>query len=144
MAGRGTLISLILSLGLILATDARCDDVVITVPRYHGYVTKLSQQALTAIFGMRLTVWPDGTPIRVFVFPDDAPVHAQCCKQVLHVFPHQMRAAWDRLVFSGTGQAPEIVTSPHEMKSRLEQTPGAIGYLTKEFIDDSVSILSLY
>lgn len=103
----------------------------------------LSRHALSAIFGMRLTIWPDGTPIRVFVLPDYDPAHAAFCKQVLHVFPHQLRAAWDRLVFSGTGQAPEPVASLLEMRSRLARTEGGIGYLTKDLIDETVDVLPL-
>ena len=40
-------------------------------------------------------------------------------------------SAWDRLVFSGTGQAPDTVTSTEEMLARVASTPGAIGYLSQ-------------
>lgn len=95
----------------------------------------LSESGLRAIFGMRLRTWPDGSPIRVYVLPDRHPLHAQFCKRLLGVFPHQMRSAWDRLVYSGTGQAPLEVSSEEEMRAKIASTPGAIGYLKKASID---------
>lgn len=117
------------------------EEVVVAVQKSRVSSTPISRYVLAAIFGMRLTTWPDGTSIRVFVLPDDNHVHSLFCKQVLHVFPHQLRTAWDRLVYSGTGQSPEILSSEREMRARIANTPGSIGYLTKETLDDSVAIL---
>ena len=76
----------------------------------------LSLSSLRAIFSMRMTQWPDGTPIRVFVLGDKNPIHAEFSKQVLGVFPHQLRRAWNRQIYSGTGQAPSKVESEAEMR----------------------------
>lgn len=103
----------------------------------------LSKGTLRAIFGMRLHEWPDGTPIRVFVMPDQAPLHVTFSKEKLNVFPYQLRSAWDRLVFSGTGQAPETVNSLEEMLVKVASTPGAIGYLTKSKIGGKVNVLQV-
>ncbi len=101
----------------------------------------LSKNLLRSIFSMRLRTWRDGLPVRVFVLPDDAPLHSIFAKQKLNVFPYQLRSAWDRLVFSGTGQAPFVVYSEEEMRARIATTPGAIGYLSRTKIDDSVQIV---
>jgi hypothetical protein len=45
------------------------------------------------------------------------------------MFPYQLRRVWDRQLFSGTGQAPSVVTSQDEMLRRVAATPGAIGYV---------------
>ena len=85
-------------------------------------------------------------------------------KEILGVFPHQLRTAWDRLVFSGTGQAPlevadeeemririagidgtrpVVVGSEEEMREKLAQNAGAIGYLSREMIDERVRVLQV-
>ncbi|MCP4407501.1 MAG: hypothetical protein GY807_07025 [Gammaproteobacteria bacterium] len=99
--------------------------------------------ALRAIFSMRLRSWPDGTPVHVFVMEDEARVHVSFTKKKLDVFPHQLRYFWDRLVYSGTGQAPTTVDSEKEMLKMVAATPGAIGYLTEGMIDDTVHVLGL-
>jgi len=122
----------------------------------------IARNTLSAIFGMRLRAWENGTPIRVYVLPDNHAVHIAFCKQILGVFPHQYRTAWDRLVYSGTGQAPleveseeqmrarlagtrgeapVVVGSEEEMRTRVSGTAGAIGYLTRKMIDESITVL---
>jgi ABC-type phosphate transport system substrate-binding protein len=98
----------------------------------------VTQQQLRAIVGMRVRNWSDGSLIHVFVLPDRNPIHIVYSKQVLGMFPHQLRKAWDRQVYSGTGQAPTKVNSVEEMLRKIAETPGAIGYLPEEKIDDSV------
>ncbi len=120
---------------------AQAEDVVVAIKKGTPTTSPISRYVLSAIFGMRLTTWPDGSAIRVFVLPDDNHIHSIFCKQVLQIFPHQLRSAWDRLVYSGTGQAPEVSGSEQEIRTRIANTPGAIGYLTKENLDDSVAIL---
>ena len=84
-----------------------------------------------------------GRSIRVYVLPDDNAVHVAFSKQILGVFPHQLRTAWDRLVYSGTGQAPLEVASEEEMRARVAGTAGAIGYLSRKMIDESVTVLQV-
>ncbi|WP_245549435.1 hypothetical protein [Methylomicrobium album] len=89
---------------------------------------QLTTETIREIFFMRLSTWPDGTPIHVFVLPDNHPLHIRFAKEILGVYPFQLRSAWDRLVFSGTGVSPTTVESEEEMRARIESTPGAIGY----------------
>ena len=103
--------------------------------------TSVSRNGLSAIFRMRLRQWQDGSPITVFVLHDNNPLHQKFCKQVLNVFPHQMRRSWNKLVFSGTGQAPVTVSSKEEMVDKIASTPGAIGYLSDEDISENIKIL---
>ena len=105
--------------------------------------SQISHTELQAIFTMRMRVWPDGLPIRVFVLGDNTPEQAEFAKKLLDIFPYQLRRYWDRLVFSGTGQAPIELNSSAEMYSRIASTPGAIGYLPTEHIGNQVRIIKV-
>ncbi|PSJ15922.1 hypothetical protein C7H79_16365, partial [Nitrosomonas supralitoralis] len=59
------------------------------------------------------------------------------------VFPYQLRSTWDRLVYSGTGQAPITVNSAEEMLARVANTPGSIGYLWRVNINENVNVLEI-
>ncbi len=143
---------------------ANSEEVVVAVNPATPAGNAIARNTLSAIFGMRLRTWKNGTPICVYVLPDNNPVHGMFCKQILGVFPHQYRTAWDRLVFSGTGQAPLEVTSEEEMRAslagtrgeapvvvgseeemrqKIATTSGAIGYLTRKMINESVTVLPL-
>lgn len=96
-----------------------------------------------AIFSMRLRTWSDGSSTTVFVLNDNVPLHAEFTKKILDTFPYQLRRAWDRLVFSGTGQAPIEVDNIDEMYQRIVSTPGAIGYLPDERVNSRVRVLKV-
>jgi hypothetical protein len=95
------------------------------------------------LFSMQLRTWPDGSAVRVFVLPDDNPVHRAFAKDQLSLYPRQLRRVWDRQLYSGTGQVPDMVASEVEMRARVATTPGAIGYLSSEMIDDTVRVLKI-
>ncbi|MCP5275712.1 MAG: hypothetical protein H6936_12865 [Burkholderiales bacterium] len=103
-------------------------DVVIKIN--HGSLenAELNQEQLRRIFFSRQTHWPDGTPVRAFVLPDKHPLHIRFSKEILGVYPYQLRSVWDRMMYSGTGVPPITVKNVEEKRSKFEQTLGAIGY----------------
>jgi ABC-type phosphate transport system substrate-binding protein len=106
-------------------------------------ISWLSRDTTRAIFAMRQRTWPDGQAVQVFVLNNSNPVHARFVKERLTVYPHQLQLAWDRMVFSGTGQAPNRVVDQTEMRERVANTSGAIGYLEREYLDDSIQVISM-
>lgn len=103
----------------------------------------ISKNGISAIFYMRLRRWNDGSPITVYVLQDDDPLHKKFCKQRLNVFPDQIRKAWDKLVFSGTGQAPMLLENKEEMLKKVSETRGAVGYLSGKDLTANVEILEI-
>jgi ABC-type phosphate transport system substrate-binding protein len=101
-------------------------------------VETLSRSMVRSIFSMRMTSWPDGLPIQVFVLGDKTALHAEFSKQILGVFPHQLRRAWNRQIFAGTGQAPAKLESEEEMREMVAKTPGAIGYISEDKMNDQI------
>jgi len=115
--------------------------VVVTSPGTNSNEIPLNQ--LRAIFVMRQSKWNDGSPVRVLVFGDNTAEHQAFSKDVLRFFPRQLRQAWDSQVFSGLGQYPEQVDSVEDMLAKIKTTPGSIGYIFKNNVNDSVRILKV-
>lgn len=122
---RGFVMAVLLSVGV---DSTLAGDLVIRVSGVELPPGYLSQDHLREIFFVRITNWPNGMPIRVFVLPDQNPIHIRFTKEKLGVYPYQLRSAWDRMIYSGTGVPPTVVDSVDEMRARLKATPGAIGY----------------
>ncbi len=137
----GVVVSLGLAVRAVPVDGVAAESVEVVVAAQPAVEEPLTVNALRAIFGMRLRTWPNGEPIRVFVLRDDHPLHTAFCKRVINIYPHQLRLAWDRLVFSGTGQAPISVATEEEMRAKVASTPGAIGYLRRSMIDGGVRTL---
>ena len=91
----------------------------------------LDRGFLRAVFTMRMRQWPDGSPVRVFVLPDDNPLSDRFYREQLGMYTYVLRNGWDRMVFTGTGLAPTVVQSEQEMSERVRSTPGAIGFVRK-------------
>lgn len=118
------------------APAAFAEDLVVITHTPHEQMTR---STLRAIFAMRLRQWSDNdSPITVFVLRSSDPLHAEFCKRILEIFPYQLQRVWDRLVYSGTGQAPIELTSMDEIKHKVSSTVGAIGYITTDRLDEHV------
>ncbi len=119
-----------LAIGLLLSFCETAQSIDLVINRDVSQET-MSRNTLRSIFSMRKTLWPDGKPIHVFVMPDKTSLHTDFSKQLLGLFPHQLRRVWNRQIYSGMGQAPTKVESEEEMREMVAQTPGAIGYLSE-------------
>jgi len=129
---------------MLAGTVAGAQEMTIAVVAHPDVTTQhLTRDTTRATFAMRQRTWPDGQAVRVFVLDNNHPVHARFAKEQLAVYPHQLQLAWDRMVFSGTGQAPNRVRDQREMLERIATTPGALGYLEREYLDDRVQVISM-
>ncbi len=100
---------------------------------------ELDRRLLLSIYIGRVTIWPDGQPIRVFTLADNHALHQQFCRELLRTYPYVLRTAWDKLVYTGTGFAPITVANEQAMRERVAATPGAIGYVSVGDEDASVA-----
>lgn len=106
-------------------------------------VESLTRNEARLYMTMRLNEWPNGRHAQVFVLPDNHPLHERVAKGILGLYPYQLRRAWDRQLFSGTGPAPIAVSTESEMIERVARTPGAIGYAHSDAVDASVRRLEV-
>jgi len=118
---------LLLTLFMLMSGPVLAESMVITHPKVP--LESVSKQFLLSVFATQNRVWSNGLPIKVFVLPDEHPLHVEFTKGTLGVFPYQLRNIWDRVIDAGAGVTPEQVVSPAEMMRRVQSTPGAVGYL---------------
>lgn len=128
-----------LLIGCLIFTPNLVAQVLIT--HAQNTITELSKNKLRAIFAMRTAHWADGSPIHVFVLEDDNILHAEFCKDILGMYPYQLRRIWDRQVFSGTGIAPITVKTEQEMIEKVSQTHGSIGYIHSKMSHSSIKTI---
>lgn len=124
---------------MALVSVASATEIVVnqSVPLEHFSLNKTR-----AIFTMRQRFWSNGKKINVFILADNDPLHKSFAKNNLNMFPHQLRRVWDRMVFSGTGQAPVTLKTEAEMLERIANTPDAIGYLGNRTENEKIRLFS--
>ncbi|BFM18231.1 hypothetical protein R50073_44140 [Maricurvus nonylphenolicus] len=126
-----------------LAAPAVAENAIHLAMHPPPHLDKMTVNQARSIFSMRLRAWPDGSPITVFVMEDSNPNHKLFVRSILALLPHQLRRQWDRLVYTGIGQAPIEVKDEHEMIQRLVSTPGSIGYIRTGKDNETLRILPL-
>lgn len=131
----GTVLAILSGVG-----PARAVEIIV----HPGVTTSVVSRPLARlIFGAKVTRWDDGAAIRVFVLPDESPLHQEMSKGILNVYPYQLRVAWDRIIYTGIGLAPIQVANESEMRKQVASVPGAIGYIGRVLNNDKVRALSV-
>lgn len=97
-----------------------------------------SKVDIRAIFTMQKRFWLNNKQIKVYTLSDSSPLHKDFVKNILNMFPHQIRLVWDRMTFSGTGIAPIELDSEQEMMDKIANTPDSIGYLSQKPSNENI------
>ena len=105
-------------------------------------VEKISSRDLKRIFLGEKTTWPHNKEkIRVAVFKKAA-LHKEFLRDILKKSPLQFSLHWKRILFTGTGSAPNIFNTDAEVKEFVKANPTAIGYISPQSLDDTVKKIS--
>ena len=103
----------------------------------------LDKDQVRRIFTMYQTNWSDSQPIVVYVLAQKNTAHQLFSREVLGLFPYQLERIWNKLVYSGLGEAPIKVNSEQEMLEKIQQQPGSIGYIMSLNAPADVNIINL-
>ncbi len=53
----------------------------------------------------------------------------------------QLKSYWSRLIFTGKGQAPQVVGGDADVKSMVANNPNIIGYIDEGAVDGTVKVI---
>ncbi len=53
----------------------------------------------------------------------------------------QLKSYWSRLIFTGKGQAPQVVGNDGDIKSMVATNPNLLGYIEEASVDSSVKVI---
>jgi len=56
---------------------------------------------------------------------------------------NKLKAYWAKIVFAGKGMPPKIFNSDADVISWVASTPGAVGYVDSDAVNDSVKVLMI-
>ncbi len=106
-------------------------------------IGEIDLNSLRAIYSLRQLSWPDGTEVTVFVLDVEGDTHRQFCRDILKVYPHQLKKGWDRMEYTGRARGPQVVQSEKMLLDLVKQIPGAIGYVHQVVETVDVHVLSV-
>ncbi|PLX81939.1 MAG: ABC transporter substrate-binding protein [Desulfuromonas sp.] len=135
------IVSVLFLLGMALGDPSQAADYVVINHRENPVSTLSAQEAKNIFLGKKST-WPEGEAITVFLQGQTA-VNGSFTRGVVKKTPEQFFTYWRKALFSGTGIPPKCLAEDRAMKKSVASTPGAIGYISPEALDDTVKVVEI-
>lgn len=102
---------------------------------------KISPERMTQIYLRQQQNWPDGQAIQPIDLREGSGLRRAFYDQVTGRSPGQLRAFWARQSFTGMGLPPRQVDSDEDVTRLVQNTPGAIGYVSRKPSGANVKVL---
>lgn len=131
----------IMLLTLLLMVQSVCYSTDIILWKENSDTITLDRYYLQKIFSKKISRWPNGMNIQVFTKPLHSIEHRDFVVNILGLSPFY----YEQLLESQTyaGRTASVVEVPNDgiMIMRVEQTPGAIGYINYEVYVGSKKVI---
>jgi ABC-type phosphate transport system substrate-binding protein len=135
------ILSGMLALGLGLCTRSAVADVVAVVSAKSA-ITALSKSALTDIFLGKASRFPNGTQAVPIDQGEGTAVRDEFYATFTGKTAAQMKAYWSKIIFTGRGLPPRVLSNSKDLKQLLTEDPRAIGYIERSAVDSSIKVLN--
>jgi ABC-type phosphate transport system substrate-binding protein len=130
----------VIGLALSLATGAVQADVVAVVSSKSA-VTTLSKNQVADIFLGKAARFPNGSPAVPIDQAEASIVREAFYTKFTGKSAAQMKAHWSKIIFTGRGKPPRVVSNSLEARTLIAANPQAIGYIERDSVDGSVKVL---
>lgn len=124
-----------------VSTQASAEDQIVVIANRSTPVDKVEPDQATQIFLKQVQTWPDGKTIVPVDIKEGSPLRAEFYSKITGRSTGQLRAYWARQAFTGMGFPPKQVPSPEEVVKYVQNTPGAVGYVSKPQVEPQVKVL---
>lgn len=124
---------------LLIPVAAGAEIVVVASPELA--VTSLSKDEVRQLFTGRTTRL-GGQRVRLLDLPAEHPARERFYQAIVGKTLSQMQSHWARQVFTGHGEPPSGTDGPEEVQARASKSPGYIGYLPADEVnEDALRVL---
>lgn len=104
-------------------------------------LSKISKSEVSDIFLGRADEFANGKAAEPLDQINSSPTRRQFIKAVLGMDEGALKSHWSKLMFSGKGQPPEMLSSDEEIRAAIAANPHGIGYINRSLVDESVKVV---
>ena len=124
---------------LLLSVEIAADIALVTHPE--NPLTTLDIADARRLFLKQTYVFPGGGRAQVATLGRHSELQLEFERNVLNMSSSQLKTYWAKYLFTGQNRPPREFNSEEEIKQWIAVTPGALGYLHVNQVDDSVKVL---
>lgn len=131
-------ITLAATMALLCAT-AQAELAIIAHPS--NPESQISLDTARDIYLGRATTLPAAGKVVAVDQKEGSPAKTDFQAKVLRMDAGRVKSHWSKLIFSGQGVPPSIMSGNAEVRAWVATNPNGIGYIDKQSVDDSVKVL---
>ncbi len=122
-----------------LAVHAYAEVVVVVSAR--NPVTSLNAEQTAKIFLGKVVTFPDQRTAIPIDQPEGSAIRDEFYAKVAHKNSSQLTAYWAKIIFTGDGRPPQLITGDVAVRKAIAGNPNAIGYIDRSAVNHSVRIV---
>ena len=135
------LLAIAVLVGLLLATSAGAEGLLIIANPSVNLVTPLTLNEIAAFYLLRATSWPDGRRIVPVNREPRSEVRAKFTVIVLQQDKASLVTYWNNMHFMGK-LPPVVQESEQAMLAFIQKVPGSVGYISASTAPINVKVLA--
>jgi ABC-type phosphate transport system substrate-binding protein len=126
---------------LVLRRAAAAGEEVDVIVNTANTIGELTPDNAKKVFMGDKTSWPSGRRVTILMLAPGQPERAVVLRQIYKMSEDEYQQYFTQATFAGKVSAPpKDIVSAAQMKQAVAANPGAIGYVKKEDVDDSVKV----
>ena len=102
---------------------------------------RLTKNTLADMYLDKVKTYPDGTRVRAVDQAPGSDARKTFYQAILGKSETQVNRYWAKRRYSGKGKPPMVISGDEAVKNWIANNPGAIGYIDKKNLDNSVKAL---
>lgn len=126
-------------LTFILCTGFAQAEVAVIVAGNSTFAPISADEAVKIFLGKKKAI--SGTPILPVDQSEGAKARGDFYGNIVKKSESQLKSYWSRLIFTGKGQAPQVVGNDADVISMIATNPNLIGYIDAAAVNDSVKVI---
>lgn len=134
----GLKITLLLAM-LSLAFSAQAEVVVVVSSK--SSVTSLTAEQTAKIFLGKVVTFPNERTAFPIDQPEGSAIRDEFYSKVAHKNSSQLTAYWAKIIFTGEGRPPQLISGDVAVRKAIANNPNAIGYIDKSAVNRSVRVV---
>lgn len=124
-----------------LATVTMASNAAVVLVGHPTLSDSFTQSTAKKLYLGKLKKLSNGQQPNVIELPAGNPLKVEFHKKVTHKDDAKLKSYWSRLVFTGKGKAPNVLTSSELVKAEVSSNPNSIGYIDESEVDSSVKVI---
>ena len=124
----------------VLATTCAFAEVVVVVSA-KSKITSLTVSQVAQIFLGKTSKFPDGKDAIPLDQLEGSDIRNEFYSKVTGKDPAQINAYWSKIIFTGDGQPPKVITGNDSVKKAVIKNLNTIGYIDRSAVDKKVKVI---